>query len=43
MAVASDEKLPSVEVPVLNLNDHAAIADFIVRHCALESRSESAA
>ena len=43
VAVASDEKLPSVEVPVLNLNDHAAIADFIVRHCAVESRSESAA
>lgn len=43
VAVASDESLPGVEVPVLDLNDHSAIADFIVRHCALESRSESAA
>jgi len=35
VAVATDEAaavLPRVEVPVLALDDHAAIADFILRH-----------
>lgn len=43
VAVASDEALQGLEVPMLDLNDHAAITDFIVRHCKLQSRSESVA
>ena len=37
VAVASDEALPQVNVPVLDLNDVSAIADFIVAHCGLEA------
>lgn len=37
VAVASDEPMPDVPVPVplLDLNDIAAVADFIVAHCGL--------
>lgn len=35
VAVASDEELPGLRVPRLDLNDVAAIADFIVAHCDL--------
>ena len=38
VAVASDEPLPGLEATVLDLDDISAIADFIVRHCGLESR-----
>lgn len=37
VAVASDTPLPGVELPVLDLNDIEAIADFIVGHCGLET------
>lgn len=43
VAVASDEELTGLEVPLLDLNNQIAVADFIVRHCKLEPRSESAA
>ena len=36
VAVASDEELPGLLVPRLDLNDAEAIADFIVAHCRLE-------
>lgn len=35
VAVASDAPVPGVTVPVLDLDDAAAIADFIVAHCRL--------
>lgn len=37
VAVASDAPLDSVAVPVLDLNDVAGIADFIVSHVGLKS------
>jgi molybdopterin-guanine dinucleotide biosynthesis protein B len=37
IAVASDAPLPEVRLPVLNLDDAAAIADFIMGHCRLEA------
>lgn len=46
VAVASDVELPDLRVPVLDINDPVAIADFIVEHCGLgslttaQSRSE---
>lgn len=35
VAVASDVALPEVALPVLPLDDVAAIADFIIGHCGL--------
>jgi molybdopterin-guanine dinucleotide biosynthesis adapter protein len=35
VAVASDQPLPGVGLPVLSLDDVEAIADFIVDHCGL--------
>lgn len=35
VAVASDAPVPALRVTQLDLNDVAAIADFIVAHCAL--------
>ena len=35
VAVASDQKLPGVALPVLPLDDIEAIADFIAEHCGL--------
>ena len=37
VAVASDVPLPEARVPVVDLNDAPAIADFIVGHCGLEA------
>ncbi len=37
VAVASDAALPGLHVPVLDLNDTAAIADFILTSCGLET------
>ena len=37
IAVASDEALAGQRVPVLDLNDIPAIADFIVAHCRLKT------
>jgi molybdopterin-guanine dinucleotide biosynthesis protein B len=35
VAVLSDAPVPETRLPVINLNDIAAIADFIQRHCEL--------
>jgi len=35
VAVASDEPLPELRLPVLDIDDIGAIADFIVDHCGL--------
>jgi molybdopterin-guanine dinucleotide biosynthesis protein B len=35
VAVASDGPVPGVTLPVLDLDDLGAIADFILRHCGL--------
>ncbi|HIF10905.1 MAG TPA: molybdopterin-guanine dinucleotide biosynthesis protein B [Sneathiellales bacterium] len=35
VAVASDAPLEGLSVPVLDLNDPSAIADFIIDHCGL--------
>ncbi len=43
VAVASDTPLPERRIPVLDLNDIGAIADFIVRHCGLERRQGAVA
>jgi molybdopterin-guanine dinucleotide biosynthesis protein B len=38
VAVFSDQAVPQTSLPVIDLNDTAAIADFIMRHCGFESR-----
>jgi molybdopterin-guanine dinucleotide biosynthesis protein B len=38
VAVASDEALPDLRVPVLDLDDVAGIADFILDRCGLNVR-----
>src|SRR5262249_50682214 len=38
VAVASDGPVPGLAVPVIDRNDTAAIADFIVAHCRLVPR-----
>ncbi len=43
VAIASDAALPDVALPVLDLDDIAAIADFIVRHCSLDGARRGAA
>ncbi len=43
VAIASDEPLRDVALPVIDLNDTEAIADFIVGHCGLDSAVEGAA
>jgi molybdopterin-guanine dinucleotide biosynthesis protein B len=35
VAVASDGAVPEARVPVIDLGDTRAIADFIVAHCGL--------
>ncbi len=35
VAIATDQKLDSVAVPTLDLNDPPSIADFIIDHCGL--------
>lgn len=35
VAVASDEALEDIELPCLDLDDVAAIADFVMAHCGL--------
>jgi molybdopterin-guanine dinucleotide biosynthesis protein B len=39
VAVASDQDLPGLTLPRLDLNDVEAIADFIVAHCGLATRA----
>ena len=41
VAVASNEPLPGLEAPVLDLDDIPAIADFIIGHCGLGGRPSS--
>lgn len=41
VAIASDTDLQDVSVPVLDLNDPVAIADFIVEHCGLTPLAQS--
>jgi molybdopterin-guanine dinucleotide biosynthesis protein B len=36
VAVASDQALPSLALPVFDLDDIPAIADFIIVHCGLD-------
>ena len=36
VAILSDGPPPQAKVPVIDLNDIAAIADFIIRHCGLK-------
>jgi len=43
VAVAADEALPGLNVPVLDLGDEAAIADFIIAHCGLGAAARSGA
>ncbi|PPR10438.1 MAG: Molybdopterin-guanine dinucleotide biosynthesis adapter protein [Alphaproteobacteria bacterium MarineAlpha11_Bin1] len=38
IALASDGIIPDTSLPVLDLNDNSAIADFILNSCALTSR-----
>ncbi len=38
VAVASDEALDGLELPRLDLNDVAAIADFVLAHCGLDRK-----
>lgn len=40
VAVASDAPVPEARVPVIDLDDTRAVADFIVAHCGL-ARSEA--
>lgn len=39
VAVASDQPLAGVPLPVLSLDDHSSIVKFILRHVKLEPRS----
>ena len=41
VAVASDEALPHVDKPVLDLNDVPAIADFIMEYMSLKAGEEN--
>jgi molybdopterin-guanine dinucleotide biosynthesis protein B len=41
IAVASDERLPNLPVPVLDLNDAEAIADFVIARAELYVRPRS--
>jgi molybdopterin-guanine dinucleotide biosynthesis protein B len=38
VAVASDESLPALAIPFLDLNDTEAIADFVLAEAELTSR-----
>jgi molybdopterin-guanine dinucleotide biosynthesis protein B len=41
MAVASDAPLRDISLPVLNINDSAAIADFILDYCGIGQAATS--
>ncbi len=43
IALATDGEAADAEIPVLDLNDAAAIADFIVAHCGLRPAARGAA
>jgi molybdopterin-guanine dinucleotide biosynthesis protein B len=40
VGVASDADLGNLPVPVLDLNNPAAVADFIIEHCALSAAAQ---
>jgi molybdopterin-guanine dinucleotide biosynthesis protein B len=37
VAILADGPVPETQLPVIDLNDVAAIADFVMRHCGFES------
>jgi molybdopterin-guanine dinucleotide biosynthesis protein B len=39
VAVLCDGVPPSTKLPIINLNDVTAIADFVMRHCSLAGRT----
>jgi molybdopterin-guanine dinucleotide biosynthesis protein B len=39
VAILADGPVPQTQLPVIDLNDIGAIADFILRHCGLAPRS----
>jgi molybdopterin-guanine dinucleotide biosynthesis protein B len=41
VAVAADVPLEGLSVPVLDLNDPGAIAEFIIEHCGLAPLAEA--
>ena len=43
VALATDAEAEDAAIPVLDLNDTAAIADFIVAHCGLRTAARGAA
>jgi molybdopterin-guanine dinucleotide biosynthesis protein B len=43
VAVASDAPVPEARVPLLDINDAGAIAEFILRHCGLAAPARGAA
>jgi molybdopterin-guanine dinucleotide biosynthesis protein B len=43
VAVASDAPLPDCKLPQLPIDDVAAIAEFIIRHCGLKTSARKAA
>jgi len=43
VAIASDVAVPDTSLPVLELDDIVAIADFIVGHCGLGAAKRGAA
>jgi molybdopterin-guanine dinucleotide biosynthesis protein B len=38
VAVLVDGPKPATQLPVIDLNDIGAIADFVMRHCGFQSR-----
>jgi hypothetical protein len=42
VAVASDEPLPKARLPVFDLEDVPAIAEFIIGHCRLKAVGQGA-
>ena len=42
VAVLSDEPLPSCPLPVIDVDDITAVADFLVAHCGLAPRASAA-
>ena len=43
VAVLSDEPLASCPLPVIDIDDVAAVADFIIAHCGLLARAAAKA
>lgn len=41
VAVASDEEIAGLALPRLDLNDVAAIGDFVIAHCGLVARAQT--